>query len=487
MRRLRGCSWRAPPPNGRLNRINPLPGRITLQTDLYSEPASWHPRAVVARVRGSRWLSVAVIVIALVLVALIGRWFAAAGALKNAKSGRPAAAVNVARVQLGDMPVTASAVGTVTPTDTAIVRTQLAGNLYRILFTEGQIVRKGQVIAEIDRRPFQLQAQQAEGNLARDEALLANARVDLTRYQGLLKQDAIAEQQVATQAATVRQLEGTVVADRAAAGSAKLNLAYSAITAPLTGQIGLKQVTIGNYVTPGDANGIAVVTSIDPIDVEFALPQGQLKAIRARAAGAGGLPVTALDQDNATVLAQGRFATFDNQIDTTTGTIKAKAHFANPGKKLFPNQFVNVTMLVDTLKNVPLVPVSAVRHGGPGDFVFVLKPDKTVKLTVVKTGPSDGANIAIVSGVRAGQVVVSEGADGLDDGSAVRPPRGGPAGGPDAGVGHGGGAGAGAAHGGHGAHGAAAAAGPGAGSSAGAGAAGGGQHHRHQQQGAAGE
>jgi multidrug efflux system membrane fusion protein len=472
-----------------LNQGSPLPGRSTLQTDLYSEPSSWHPRAVVERVRGSRWLSAALIVLAVVALALIGRWFAAAGGVKNAKAGRPAAAVNVARVQLGDMPVTVSAIGTVTPTDTAIVRTQLAGNLYRILFTEGQQVRQGQVIAEIDRRPFQLQALQAGGNLARDEALLAAARVDLARYQGLLKVDSIAGQQVDTQAATVKQLAGTVVADRAAAGSARLNLAYSAITSPLSGQIGLKQVTIGNYVTPGDANGIAVVTSTDPIDVQFALPQSQLSAIRARVAGAGGLPVTALDQDNVTVLAQGHFATFDNQIDTTTGTIKAKARFGNPGKRLFPNQFVNVTMLVDTLKNVPEVPVSAVRHGAPGDFVFVLKPDKTVKLTVVKTGPSDGTNIAIISGVRAGQVVVSEGADGLDDGSAVRPPRGGPDG---AGAGSGG-AGHGHAHGGAAAGGAPDAAASGAPSEApsappGADASGqpAGGHHHHQQ-GAAGE
>ena len=382
-----------------------------------------------ARVKRGDKLSIILIVLALVAVALIGRWFAAAGALKNAQHGRPPAAVNVARVELADMPVTVSAIGTVTPTDTATVRTQLAGNIVSILFREGQQVRAGQVIAQVDPRPFQLAILQSEGNLARDTALLNAARIDLARYQTLLAQDSIARQQVDTQAATVKQLEGTVGADRALLGSARLNLNFSAVKSPLTGQIGLRQVSVGSYVTPGDANGIAVVTRTDPIDVEFALPQAQLATIRVSAAAAGGLPVQALDQDNHTVLAKGSFSTFDNQIDTTTGTIKAKARFANPGsgaaQALFPNQFVNVSMLVQVLHQVAVVPVSAVRHGAPGDFVFVLQPNKTVKLAVVKTGPSDGTRIAILSGVARGQIVVSEGADGLDDGSAVRPPRGG--------------------------------------------------------------
>ncbi len=380
------------------------------------------------------------IVLALVGVALIGRWFAGLGALKNAKQGRPVAAVNVARVELADMPVTVSAIGTVTPIDTAVVHTQLAGNIVAIRFTEGRAVRAGQIIAQIDPRPFRLTLAQDEANLARDTALLNAARVDLARYQTLLSQDSIARQQVDTQAATVKQLEGTVGADRAGVGAARLNLDYSAIKSPLTGQIGLKQVSVGSYVTPGDVAGIATVTRTDPIDVAFALPQSQLSAIRARVATAQGLPVTVLDQDNKTVLAQGHFATFDNQIDTTTGTIKAKARFANSGNgaglALFPNQFVNVTMLVDTLRATTVVPVSAVRHGAPGDFVFVLKPDKTVKLLVVHAGPSDGSRIAILSGLHAGQTVVSEGVDGLDDGSAVRPPKGG--------AGNGGGADAGA-------------------------------------------
>lgn len=372
------------------------------------------------------WLTYGLIAVALIVAALIGRYFASAGAAKNAHSGRPVAAVAVAQVVAADVPVTVSAIGTVTPVDTATVRTQLSGNLFAILFREGQQVAAGQVIAQIDPRPYRLALQQAQANQARDVAQLNAARIDLTRYQTLLRQDSIASQQVDTQVALVRQLEGTVGADRAAIGSAQLNLAYTAVKAPFSGQIGLKQVSIGNYVTPADVNGIAVITRTDPIDVQFALPQTQLASIRKRATSPDGLPVTALDQDNHTVLALGKFSTFDNQISTATGTVNAKARFANPGdaarQALFPNQFVNVSMLVDTLHHVNTVPVSAVRHGAPGDFAFVVLPDSTVRLTVVKTGPSDGVNVAILSGLTTGQTVVSEGADGLDDGSQVKVP-----------------------------------------------------------------
>jgi multidrug efflux system membrane fusion protein len=401
-----------------------------LSTHPYADPAYEEPR------KHRSWVFYLLVIVGIVALGLLGKWFAGMGAQKNARSGRPAAAVNVAKVARADMPVTLSAVGTVTPMDTAIVRAQLAGNVFAILFKEGQIVHSGQVIAQIDPRPYRIALAQAEGNLARDAAQLAVARQDLTRYQTLLAQDSIAHQQVDTQVGTVKQLEGTVAADKAAINSARLNLDYTAVKAPITGQIGLKQVTIGNYVTPSDTNGIAVVTRTDPIDVAFALPQGEIPAIRKRAAAggngqspdsAGGLPVTALDQDGKTKLADGHFLTFDNQVDTTTGTIKAKARFSNPAPAngiapLFANQFVNISMLVDTLKNAAIVPVGAVRHGAPGDFVFAVQPDSTVKLVVVKTGPSDGTNIAIVSGLQPGQTVVSEGADGLDDGSKVKLP-----------------------------------------------------------------
>jgi multidrug efflux system membrane fusion protein len=370
-------------------------------------------------------------VVAVVLIALGARWFAAAGVNKNTKAGRPAAAVAVATVVLNDMPETVSAIGTVTPLDTATVQTLVSGNVTQILFKEGQIVAQGQPIVQIDPRPYRLALEQAEGNLARDNANLAMAQLDLKRYETLASQDSIARQTMEDERGTVAQLQGTVATDRAAVGSARLNLDYSTIKAPFSGRIGLRQIYVGNYIAPGTATGVAVITRIDPINVEFAVPQAQLADVQRKVGSGAGLPVTVLDQDNKTVLAQGTFSTFDNQINTSTGTVQAKALVTNPavagqnGAKtpaLFPNQFVNVTMLVDTLRQVPVVPVSALRHGSQGDFVFVVQPDKTVKIAVVHTGPSDGTNTAILSGLHKGQLIVSQGADGLDDGSAVRLP-----------------------------------------------------------------
>lgn len=360
----------------------------------------------------------------MILVALIGLYFAKNGDEKNARDKRPSAAVNTAKVELADMPVHLNAIGTVTPIDTATLHTQQSGTVFALPFTEGQIVRQGQVIAQIDPRPYRLSLAQAEGTLAKDQAALISARQDLARYEALGKQDSIARQTLDQQRQTVRQNEGQVTYDRAAVGTARLNLEYTSVKAPFAGRIGLRQVSVGSYVTPSDTNGLVVLTRSDPIDVQFSVPQGQLEAIRRRQGDAGAMPVTALDQDGKAVLAQGRFSTFDNQIDTTTGTVKAKARFANPGQQpvLFPNQFVNVRMLTDTLKQVPVVPVSALRHGAPGDFVFVVQPDSTVKLVVVKQGPSESGKTAILSGLRPGQIVVSEGADGLDNGSKVRLP-----------------------------------------------------------------
>ncbi len=378
-----------------------------------------------------RWLAYVLVIVALVLVALAARWFAAAGVTANTHAGRPAVAVAIATVKLVDMPETVSAIGTVIPLDTATVQSQVAGNVTQIMFKEGQLVSEGQPIVQIDPRPYRLTLQQAEGTLARDSASLAMAQLDLKRYETLAAQDSIARQTMEDERATVAQLQGTVATDRAAVGSARLNLQYATIKAPFAGRIGLKQVFVGNYVTPSATGGVAVVTRIDPIDVEFSVPQAQLGDVQRKVGSGAGLPVTVLDQDNTTVLAHGTFSTFDNQINTSTGTVQAKARVANPvvtgktGQKapsLFPNQFVNVSMLVDTLHQVPVVPVSALRHGSQGDFVFVVQPDKTVKIAIVKTGPSDGVNTAILSGLHQGQVVVSEGSDGLDEGSAVRLP-----------------------------------------------------------------
>lgn len=369
-----------------------------------------------------------IVVLVLVVVAALAWAMTRGGGSDQARGGRGgpgggrgriAATVGIAKVTAMDVPQSISQIGTVQPIVTATVRPQLSGNIFTINFREGQVVAKGQLLAQIDPRPYRLALAQAEANLTRDESQLNLARVDLRRYQVLLAQDSIARQQVDTQAATVKQQEGIVAADRAAVGTARLNLHYTSITAPVAGRIGLRQVDIGNYVSPGDANGIGVITQTDPIDIGFAVPQGNLPGILAQRATGAALPVTATDQSGQNVIARGSFLTFDNQIDTTTGTVRAKARFPNPGGTLFPNQFVNVTVLVDTLKNAPTVPVTAVRHGTQGDFVFVLQGDHTVKMQPVKQGPSTGTSVAILSGVTLGQTVITEGADNLEDGSKV--------------------------------------------------------------------
>ncbi len=366
------------------------------------------------------WRTMLIVMLVLTGIVFAASWLAGRGGVRS--RGRPAAAVSVARAARADMPVTTTALGTVQPVITATVRAQLSGVLFKLFFRDGQMVKQGQLLAQIDPRPYQLALAQAKANLARDQAQLAAAQVDLDRYQTLLKQDSIASQQVDTQRATVRQLTGTIAADRAAIGSAELNLGYTAIRAPATGRIGIREVDIGNYLTPSDTNGIAVITQLDPIDISFSLPQSQLPAIARAAGGGAGLPVEARDQSDNRTIATGHFLTFDNQVDTATGTVKAKARFDNGGNALFPNEFVNISMLIDTLKGVVTVPVSAVRHGAPGDFVFVLRPDRTVKLAKVTTGASDGTRIAILSGLTADAPVVTEGADGLEDGAAVRLP-----------------------------------------------------------------
>jgi membrane fusion protein, multidrug efflux system len=370
--------------------------------------------------RGSRsvwtWVLVAAVALA---IALLARWLAGHGA--GSGGGRPTASVSVEKVARMDVPVTITAIGTVTPLATATVRSQQAGVLGRILFREGQQVQQGQVLAEVDPRPFQAALAQARADHARDQAQLAAAKVDLARYRTLLAQDSIASQQVDTQAALVRQLQGTVLADAAAVQTAELNLGYTAIRSPLAGVVGLRLTDIGNYVTAQDATGIAVVTQQDPIDIAFAIPQGQLGLLGARGdVQKGALVVQALAQQGGAVLAEGRLQALDNVIDISTGTVKAKARFANPDGTLFPNQFVNAVLQVRTLPQAMVVPVSAVRHGTPGDFVFVLQPGQKVHMQVVTTGPMVGQKMAILSGLKGDELVVTAGADGLQDGSQVR-------------------------------------------------------------------
>jgi multidrug efflux system membrane fusion protein len=370
-------------------------------------------------VRNAVFLSIALVIAAGVIWYVLGRDGAPAA---SRGGGRPTASVGVATAELADVPVYLSAIGTVQPVVAATVRPQLAGTLFSIDFQEGQKVNKGDLLAQIDPRPYKLALSQAEGMLGRDQAQLAAARGDLARYTQLLQQDSIARQQVDTQKGTVHQLEGTVLADEAAVGTARLNLAYTSIRAPVSGKLGLRQADIGNYLTPSDANGIVVITQTAPIDVAFALPQDQLPKLQDKLREQPEMAVTARDKAESVVLGRGTFLTFDNQIDATTGTVRAKARFANADERLFPNQFVNVELLVDTLSKAVTVPVAAVRHGAQGDFIFVLLPDKTAKLSPVKTGPSDNGRTVILSGIAAGDTVITEGADRLEDGARVNLP-----------------------------------------------------------------
>lgn len=329
------------------------------------------------------------------------------------------ATVGTAKAQIGSIPITVDALGTVTPLANVTVRTRIAGVLEAVDFREGQMVRKGQRLALVDPRPYEVAVEQAQGQLARDEATLANAKLDLKRYQTLLAQDSIASQQVDTQVAVVKQDEGAVLADKAALDNAKLNLAYCTITSPVSGRIGLRKVDPGNFVQTGDANGVVVVATVSPIDVEFALPEDELPQLEARLRSGAKLPVTAFDRARVTQLAQGEFLTLDNEVDTTNGTVHAKARFQNADGSLFPSQFVNVRVLVDTLKNVVTIPTSAVRHGAPGDFVYTMTPDKIAHVRVVKLGPESGETIAVLSGLSVGETVITEGGDRLKDGAEV--------------------------------------------------------------------
>ncbi len=361
--------------------------------------------------------------IAVLIVLVIGGiyWFtrpAAGPASGRGYGGQFAAVVGTARVQQQDVPITLEALGTVVPLATSVVRPLVSGRLIEVLYQEGQMVKRGQVLARIDPAPFKLTLDQASGNLQRDQAQLDVARITLQRMQTLLAQDSIAQQEVDSQLAAVKQLEGTVRTGQAAVDTARLNLDFSQITAPIEGRIGLRAVDVGNYVTPGDANGVATITTLAPIDVVFALPSDDIADVLGQHRKQGNLGVTALDRTRTKVLAQGKFLTLDNQVDVQTGTVRAKARFDNVGQVLFPNQFVNVRLVVDTLKNALVVPSAAVRKGSDSDFVYVVTADDTVKVTKVVVGPASGDNVS-VTGVQLQERVVIEGGDRLEEGASV--------------------------------------------------------------------
>ena len=378
-----------------------------------------------AKPRRSRWVGT---LIALVLLALAGAgaWYLVQRADQGGDEaparpggGRPMVTVGDAVARRAELPVLIDALGTVIPASMVTVRPQVAGLLTDVLFTEGQMVKKGQLLAQIDPRPFEQALLQAQGTRQRDEAQLENARLTLERYRTLLAQDSIARQEVDTQAALVRQLEGTVMTDRALEGTARLNLGYTRIVAPASGRIGLRSVDAGNYVTTGDATGLATITQVQPIDVQFSVPQDRVGDIRAAQAASPGLVVTALDRTRKTELDKGRFSTLDNQVDTATGTVRAKARFENAQGALFPNQFVNVQLLLRKVSAV-VVPVSAVRTGANGDYVYVINEDRKVSLRKVVRGQATVGLMAITEGLKEGERVVTEGGDRLQDGMAVQ-------------------------------------------------------------------
>ncbi len=325
--------------------------------------------------------------------------------------------MGIAVAERADIPIVIDALGTVVPQATVRVRPQVSGVLQQVLFKEGQMVRKGQLLATIDPRQFEMSLQQALGQRMRDEAQLQAAKVTLERFRTLLQQDSIARQEVDTQAALVKQLEAAVVMSKANEGTARLNLGYTRIAAPIAGRVGLRTVDVGNVVSNSDANGVALITAVSPIDVEFAVPQDQAPMLQQNAGAF--MEAKALDRTRQAVLDTGVFASLDNQVDTQTGTVRAKARFNNTRLALFPSQFVNVQLSVRTIRDAVVVPVAAVRNSSTGDFVFVLKDDRTVAQRPVTRGQATVDRVQIATGLQVGERVITEGADRLRDGSRV--------------------------------------------------------------------
>jgi multidrug efflux system membrane fusion protein len=361
-------------------------------------------------------------------VGAAGHRAGAAGGAGGARPGRagalagmvePAVPVRVYAAATKDVDITLPALGTVTAYNTVTVRSRVDGELVQVNFKEGQRVKAGDVLAQIDPRPYNVQLQQALGQQQQNAAQLENARRDLARYQALYKQDSIARQQVDTQAALVRQFEGTVKTDQANVDNARLQLTYARITAPIDGRLGLRQVDSGNLVSSGDTNGLVVITQTQPIAVIFTLPETQLPEVRDQLRAGRTLRVDAYDRANTKRLATGVLETLDNQIDVTTGTVKLKARFDNTDDALFPNQFVNVQLLVETRKGLTVIPSGAVQRGSQGPFVFVAQPDNTVAVRPLTLGPVSGEQVVVTDGLKPGERVVTEGTDRLRAGAKI--------------------------------------------------------------------
>jgi membrane fusion protein, multidrug efflux system len=366
------------------------------------------------------------IVLALVCLVVVGAFvFLAKGGQKASRptqQGAPAVQsmpVVAAAVKKGDLGVYLSGLGAVTPIETVTVKSRVDGELTKVLFREGQVVKRGELLAEIDPRPYEVQLTQAEGALARDQALLQNAQRDLERYKDLVKQDLIPKQQLDTQESLVHQYEGAVKADQGQIDNAKLQLVYSRITAPTSGRIGLRQVDQGNIVHATDAGGLVVITRLQPITVIFSLPEDNLSQVLGKIRSGAQLTVETYDRDQKQKLATGTLLTVDNQIDPNTGTVKLKATFPNTNNELFPNQFVNARLIIDFKHDALMVPPSAIQRGPQGTFVYVVKEDQTAALRSVTVGITQEGNASITTGLSVGELVVVDGADRLRDGSKV--------------------------------------------------------------------
>lgn len=340
------------------------------------------------------------------------------GAGRHGATGAPAP-VQAAQAVRESVPQYLSGLGTVTAANTVTLRSRVDGDLIALHFTEGQEVKAGQLIAEIDPRPYQVALTQAQGQLAKDRATLSNARRDLARFEKLAKTNLVSQQEMDTQRSLVDETLGTLKADEGSVASAQLNLTYSRVTAPISGRVGLKQVDIGNYITSGDTTGIVVITQTHPIDVVFSLPENTISTILSAQKSGEPIPVEAWDRSNKTLLTSGTLLSMDNQIDVTTGTVKLKARFGNDDEMLFPNQFVNARLKVNTLQDAIVIPAAALQMGNEGNFVWVVNAENKVSKKLITPGLQDSQKIVVNAGLDAGERVVTDGIDRLTEGAKV--------------------------------------------------------------------